>query len=175
MDRQFYLSIAFALAIRKSISDTLNSPVYVKWPNDIYVADKKIAGLLIQSALQGQKIKSAILGLGLNVNEESFDEKLPNPTSLRILTEKEWNLERVWSAIEINLRIYYNLLADRKFNLLHEEYEQMLYKRKDSMTLLLSSNAEYKGQILGVNERGQLKFLHNGDLLLFNFHEVRFL
>jgi BirA family biotin operon repressor/biotin-[acetyl-CoA-carboxylase] ligase len=115
------------------------------------------------------------LGLGLNVNEESFDEKLPNPTSLRILTEKEWNLERVWSAIEINLRIYYNLLADRKFNLLHEEYEQMLYKRKDSMTLLLSSNAEYKGQILGVNERGQLKFLHNGDLLLFNFHEVRFL
>lgn len=167
--------MAFALAIRKSISDILHTPVYVKWPNDIYVVDKKIAGLLIQTALQGQKIKSAILGLGLNVNEESFNENIPNPTSLRILTEKEWNLERVWSAIEINFRIYYNLLIDRKFNLLHEEYEQVLYKRNERITLLSSSNTEFKGKIVGVNERGQLKFLHKGNLLLFNFHEVRFL
>lgn len=61
----------------------------IKWPNDIYVSGKKICGILIENSLKGQSIDWTIIGIGLNVNQFNFPVNLPNPTSMRICTQKE--------------------------------------------------------------------------------------
>ena len=78
---QFAVSEIAALAV----SDYLNSldiPAMVKWPNDIYVKDKKICGILIENMIRGEWLSGSIIGIGLNVNQDTFDPSLPNPTSM---------------------------------------------------------------------------------------------
>ena len=58
----------------------------IKWPNDIYVGDKKICGVLIENSLRGENLSSSIIGIGLNVNQRNFDVNLSNPTSMALET-----------------------------------------------------------------------------------------
>lgn len=175
IDKQFYLSMAIALAVRRSIASMLSIPVYVKWPNDIYVKESKIAGLLLQPAIQGNLMKSAILGIGLNVNQSTFPSAIPNPISLKILCKKDCNLEKIWEVIEINFRIYYNLLINCDYQKIHNEYERYLYRKFEDSTLVSRTGVKHLGKIEGVNEKGQLKFTENGVVYFYNFHEVRML
>ena len=64
----------------------------IKWPNDIWVDDRKICGILIENTLDGAFVKYSIIGIGLNVNEQNWPEYLPNPVSMRELTGKEYNI-----------------------------------------------------------------------------------
>lgn len=58
----------------------------IKWPNDIYAGDEKICGILIENSLKGSEIDWSIIGIGLNVNQTTFPEDLPNPTSMKLCT-----------------------------------------------------------------------------------------
>ena len=79
---QFQLNIAISLALHDFISHFLdNKDVKIKWPNDIYVGDKKIAGILLQNSLIGKKVNSTIVGTGININQTEFSGDVPNPTS----------------------------------------------------------------------------------------------
>ena len=72
-----------------SLTDFLESheiSAKIKWPNDIYVGDEKICGILIENALKGQEIDWSIIGIGLNVNQTEFPKDLPNPTSMKLCT-----------------------------------------------------------------------------------------
>ena len=60
----------------------------IKWPNDIYVGDKKICGILIENTVKGKWLSSSIIGIGLNVNQRNFDVNLPNPTSMSLCSEE---------------------------------------------------------------------------------------
>ena len=75
----------------------------IKWPNDIWVADKKICGMLIENILDGAEVRSSIIGIGLNLNQKTFDPALPNPVSLSLLTGREYELKptlgRVYECI----------------------------------------------------------------------------
>ena len=89
--RQFLFNQYFALAtlefIRRRIPQAL-----IKWPNDIYVDGKKIAGILIEHVLRGDKLQYTIAGIGINVNQEHFPEDIPHPTSLLLETGQEWDV-----------------------------------------------------------------------------------
>lgn len=65
----------------------------IKWPNDIWVEDSKICGILIENSFSGTSVTGSIVGIGLNLNQKSFDPLLPNPTSLTLLTGREYSLE----------------------------------------------------------------------------------
>ncbi len=68
----------------------------IKWPNDIYVGNKKICGILIENTVLGKWMTSSIIGIGLNVNQRSFDAKLPNPTSMVLCSdgnEEDFDIE----------------------------------------------------------------------------------
>ncbi|MGM9844751.1 MAG: biotin--[acetyl-CoA-carboxylase] ligase [Muribaculaceae bacterium] len=86
--RQFELSMAVSLAIVDVLDGLLPHPLsaQIKWPNDIYVTDKKICGILIEHSLTGSKIQHTIVGIGLNVNQQQFFSDAPNPVSLIHLT-----------------------------------------------------------------------------------------
>lgn len=83
--RQFELSMLVALAVAEVVEAELSGcgePVAVKWPNDIYVGNRKICGMLIENALSGSRIDYAIAGIGINVNQDRFFSDAPNPVSM---------------------------------------------------------------------------------------------
>jgi BirA family biotin operon repressor/biotin-[acetyl-CoA-carboxylase] ligase len=80
------------VALCQTLQAYINNRVEIKWPNDIYVGDKKICGILIENRLQGNTIKESIIGIGLNVNQTVFKSDAPNPVSIRQLTGKETDL-----------------------------------------------------------------------------------
>ncbi len=84
IEAQFYLSMAVALAVHNAVCEVYRGPlpVQIKWPNDLYLGDQKMGGILIQNSLSGARIQSSIIGIGLNVNQLHFDPDLPNPVSL---------------------------------------------------------------------------------------------
>lgn len=66
----------------------------IKWPNDIWVEDRKICGILIENIIDGNRMKACLIGIGLNINEEGWPENLPNPVSLKELTGKEYDVRQ---------------------------------------------------------------------------------
>ena len=78
--------------------------LFIKWPNDIYFNDKKIAGILIKNEIKGMMMGTSIIGIGLNVNQTSFDENLPNPISMKTITGNDFKLEAILNDICFELR-----------------------------------------------------------------------
>ena len=77
--------------------------LFIKWPNDIYFNDKKIAGILIKNEIKGMMMGTSIIGIGLNVNQTSFDENLPNPISMKMITGKDFDLDELLSVVSCQL------------------------------------------------------------------------
>lgn len=90
---QFRISQAVALAVARTVRELGVDRVTVKWPNDIYVGDMKICGILIENSLAGPMITRSVAGIGLNVNQREFTSPAPNPVSLRQLLGRDLALE----------------------------------------------------------------------------------
>ena len=120
--QQIYFNYFFALTIRKLISLYVNN-VKIKKPNDIYVEDKKIAGMLIEHHIQGEKLNYSVAGVGININQTQFDAALPNPTSLMLITGKEFDREIILKEIVQLGKEYYNKLQNNALMDLETEYE----------------------------------------------------
>ena len=131
----FTLSEAIALAVRDAVDTALkesgaaNHTVTVKWPNDIYVDDSKIAGILIENELQGRTISRAIIGIGLNVNQQEFLSDAPNPVSLLQLTGKEHERQFILAHIISIFTSLYAEIQSHNYTSIHETYLQHLYRR----------------------------------------------
>ena len=90
--RQFDISRAVALGTAEMLQELLEQEVLIKWPNDIYVGDRKIAGILIENTLTGRLIDRSIAGIGVNINQEVFHSDAPNPVSVSQLTVRTYDL-----------------------------------------------------------------------------------
>jgi BirA family biotin operon repressor/biotin-[acetyl-CoA-carboxylase] ligase len=97
-NQQFHITEIVSVALCKMLQSYIYNKVEIKWPNDIYVDDKKICGILIENRLQGTDIKDCIIGIGLNVNQTVFKSDAPNPVSIRQLTGKETDLNELLKA-----------------------------------------------------------------------------
>lgn len=85
----------------------------IKWPNDIWVGDRKICGILIENILDGDRIDASIVGIGLDVNEESWPEDLPNPVSMKQLTGVHYELDKELEELCACLAKRYSQALDR--------------------------------------------------------------
>lgn len=98
--RQFELSQLVSIAITKVLRMKLDSDeIYIKWPNDIYYRDRKLAGILIENSLTGALIDRSIVGIGLNVNQEKFLSDAPNPVSMTNITKQTFDLDTLLEII----------------------------------------------------------------------------
>ena len=101
----------------------------IKWPNDIYVGDRKICGILIENILQGPEVSSSIVGIGLNLNQTEFPPDLPNPVSLSLLTGRHYDTEK---ELELFMRILEecavktNTAEGRRY--LHRMFERYMFR-----------------------------------------------
>ena len=91
----YFLNIAVGVAICRTISELGISELGIKWPNDIYWKDKKLAGILLENAIIGSEVKYAIAGIGLNVNQTEFVSDAPNPVSLKQINGTDFDIEEL--------------------------------------------------------------------------------
>ncbi|MGM0622212.1 MAG: biotin--[acetyl-CoA-carboxylase] ligase, partial [Bacteroidota bacterium] len=171
--KQFYLSKIISLALVDLLSDEMVS-VSVKWPNDIYAGNKKLGGILIENSVSGNYIHSSVLGVGLNLNQEKFSEQLPNPVSLKQITQKNYSPETVVEQLKKKLWNWYMKLEEGRKDFIDSAYLQKLYRR-EQMSRFKKGNYFFEARIKGIGEFGQLILeMRNGTEKIFQFKEVEF-
>ena len=116
-----------SLALRRFLAG-MGLAARIKWHNDIYVGDRKIAGMLIENKLEGQMIVRSIVGIGLNVNQTDFPADLPNPTSLSLQTGKKYDTEKTLEALLPFLEEAFSQSSTPEGRVvLREEFEKYLF------------------------------------------------
>lgn len=170
----FQISRWVSLSIIDYLDNKGIKELKIKWPNDIYVGKKKIAGILIQNAIAGNHLSKSMFGVGLNINQEVFTTDAPNPTSLVQLKSSEYEpLEELHYLIS-TLQKKYRLLQ-RKPEKLITDYHQLLYQRDEYCSYKIAKGA-IKGKILGVDEYGRLLLAERGlEAVAYDLKEVKFL
>ena len=104
-ENQFILTQIVSVTMINVLKNYLpEESLFIKWPNDIYFNDKKIAGILIKNEIRGMMMGTSIIGIGLNVNQTSFNEDLPNPISMKMITGNDFELETILNDICFELR-----------------------------------------------------------------------
>jgi BirA family biotin operon repressor/biotin-[acetyl-CoA-carboxylase] ligase len=151
----FMLNKAIALALRSYLKAQHIAEVKIKWPNDIYVGDKKIAGMLTFNSFLGNKLNTSIIGLGLNMNQIHFRTNAPKPVSLRQLTGLEYSLDsELQKLLEfIGKRLVQLETVD--FNALNADYLKSLY-RIHTTALYKDKQGRFYGKIRDVDSYGRL-------------------
>ena len=122
---QFVISEAVALSL-KLLLEKYGIAAKVKWPNDIYVEDKKICGILIENSIIGSSISKSIVGIGLNVNQLEFVSDAPNPVSMAKLLHRQFSLDEV--AEGLGKYLLYNIGRLGEAETLHQEYINGLWR-----------------------------------------------
>lgn len=173
----FYLNIACSLAVTDTINELLGKKVcQVKWPNDVYIGDKKIAGILIQQILSNHKISACVVGLGLNVNERNFPEDLPNPTSMILESDRSFDLDTVTNTFLDYFGNYYFELRQNNLTSMRRCYLDCLYRRGELSSFKhVDDQSIFSGEIIGINDLGQLVIRVDRELRNYSFNEIKFL
>ncbi len=170
---QFYLSKITSLAIIELLNDE-SVPASIKWPNDIYVDDKKIAGILIENLVSGNHLHSSVIGVGLNLNQIQFNENIPNPVSLKQLTGKDYWIEEVAEDLNQKLFNWYHFLEMGRTIEIDATYFDKLY-RLDEWALFKKGTEIFEARIEGVGEYGQLILQdRRGHENEYQFKEIEF-
>jgi len=170
VDNQFLLSQLVSLGIKEAL-DEYTDGITVKWPNDIYWNDKKLVGILIENSLQGTKIKSSVIGIGLNVNQKVFVSNAPNPVSLLQITGRRQNRKLLLTKICQNIQKLYTELSVTK---IRAEYAEALY-RKEGFYAYRANDETFQAKIISVHPDGQLELeTKAGERKGFYFKEVSF-
>lgn len=171
--RQFAVSKVVSLALVDVLKNKVEG-VSIKWPNDIYVGDKKIAGILIENSIKGQSIDSSVAGIGLNLNQETFVSDAPNPVSLKQLTGQEHNVETVLDELLNAFFARYEKLKQGRFREVDVAYFSELF-RAEKWSPFRKDNREFEARIVGIGEYGQLQLEdRSGAVSEFMFKEVEF-
>ena len=140
VENQYYLNKAIACGTARYIASTVNDDVKIKWPNDILIGDKKVAGILIENSIRGNQISSVIAGIGINLNQLHFDfNYATQATSLRMATQKRFDPEKEIVKLFKEVWIDYQRLLNGKCQKVVEEYRTQLYKSGEE--------AKFKGDL----------------------------
>ena len=170
---QFRLNKIIALAVRETVLEYFPEKVMIKWPNDILIDDKKVAGILIQNILKGSHVNTVIAGIGLNVNQLDFGPSLPTATSLAQLLGREMNLPEVLQILLQKVDTYYRYLQLNP-TYTDDEYHAHLYLRGIKSSFDTLEGSRFHGTICAVDSRGRLEVRVNDELKYFTLKEIKF-
>jgi len=171
---QFLISMAISLGICDFLMRFIPD-CSIKWPNDIWVNNDKIAGLLIESSLIDNTIDFTVAGIGININQREFLSNAPNPVSLSFLSGSTFNLRSCLKMLESDLDKRYKQLISGNSVQIKKEYVSKLY-RLNEWCKYRDINSTYTGRILAVGDYGMLKIeKQNGEILEYAFKEIEFI
>ncbi len=173
----FELNIVVAVAVQRMLGEAFT----IKWPNDIYWQDKKVAGILIENAILGNAIKYSIAGIGLNVNQTEFVSDASNPISLKQITGQDYDLD------EMMRRLYKETQKALEENV-WEEYKSHLYRREGwfpyverevstapTMNADVHSACQFMARIEDVLPTGEIVLCdQQGNRRTYHFKQIRY-
>ena len=171
-DCQFRISEAVSVALCETLDGLLpgEQEVTIKWPNDIYVGDRKICGILIENQLRGRLISDSIVGIGLNVNKTAFESDPPNPVSMAQITGHETDREALLQAFLQRLTATMEMQPET----LMETYRGRLYRR-EGYHPFCDSHGVFEAKVMDVLDDGRLVLLDTeGTARMYAFKEVQF-
>jgi len=168
--QQFYITKLVSIALINVLNE-LKTGFEIKWPNDIYFENKKVAGVLIENFIQYDKINQSVIGIGLNVNQEKFENAKANSLKNIIGADVDKNilLKNICEGLEAN---YLRFKNDCK--IFDRLYLENLYRRGE-IHWFESDNEKFKAEIIGVNSIGKLKIKTENGLKEFGMKKIRFL
>ena len=185
---QFGLNILAAMLTHQTIKDQLNEEqkklLTIKWPNDIYYGDKKIAGILVENSLSGTRIQHSIAGIGININQERWVGNAPNPISLKQITGKEYCVDTIMQALNIYLRAWQLTTPESR----RAYYMDHLYRREGywpyverevSTQPTMNATGETEGQFMAKIEdilpTGEIVMIdQQGKTRKYHFKQIRY-
>ena len=184
VNKQFYLNIVICLALKDYLMAKTSDIVYIKWPNDILVHEKKISGVLIENQLQGSAITNTIAGIGLNINQKKFS--VSTATSVSVVTGNDFDLgeelPRVLECIEARYlqarREFTGARSSRPASDDHESlmnlYLGSLYRRHQRSTFA-TNGEQFEGVIEDLDEWGKLRIQTDDGLRVFGVKEIGYI
>ncbi|PWM06612.1 biotin--[acetyl-CoA-carboxylase] ligase [Coprobacter fastidiosus] len=171
--KQFILSQLISIAI-VGVLKKYDRHFTIKWPNDIYWKEKKIAGMLIEVDLTGSSLSNAIIGIGININQRHFKSDAPNPVSLTQITGKEHNLSELLEKILDRIVDEYNKYTPDNEEEIRQKYMALLFRNKGVYPYLYGEEI-FNASIEGIEPNGQLILKkENGSIHTFAFKEISF-
>jgi BirA family biotin operon repressor/biotin-[acetyl-CoA-carboxylase] ligase len=173
-EEQFLISMTISLGICDFIDRHLPGS-RVKWPNDIYIKDDKIAGILIENSLMGDTIENSVAGIGININQEKFPDEIRNPVSLRMITGRDYEIGTCVKNLLSDLDKRYKLLLYGDRRIIRDEYVNRLY-RLNQIHEYMAGKRIFRGRISDVSVSGILSISdEKGKILRFSYKEVDFI
>jgi len=163
-------SLLFPLTIRNLLQQYTTKKVYIKWPNDIYIQDKKISGILLETSIEGNNINNLIVGIGININatKEEIKEISDIATSLLIEENKKFDRKEILRKIVQQIEESIKKFSPKEVS---EEINKNLLWKNEKVKI---TDTNIEGKLLGVNREGALmletdkgiKTIYTGDLSL---------
>ncbi len=153
--RPFLFNALIANTCRQFLSDLIDEEVEIKWPNDLYIRDRKAGGILIENIYRGNQWNMSVAGMGINVNQLSFSPDIPNPISLRQITDIQYDTLSLSKKLHLLILDNLSVLEENNLNRIIVEYNKNLYKR-GQLVKLRRENMVFETKIEEVNEFGQL-------------------
>lgn len=174
----FFLSKISALSIYDLLTDVLDNSHYdikIKWPNDILVNSKKIAGILIENNYNANSLQNTVIGIGLNVNQADFGQLEGIATSLKQLAGKEHNRKELLEKLCSCLEKWYLALKSGKTAFITEIYLSRIKGMNAHLTFKIPDNRMFRAKMIDVNHEGKL-CLEMDDLSIrrFDIKELQF-
>ena len=174
LNLQFDLTRAISLGIVNALSPLLGDRLKIKWPNDIYYADGKLGGILIENMVQGGKIKNSVIGIGLNINQEKFPLEVPNAVSLKQILLKDYDLKLLLLDICKNIETIYLKLRAAHFDIVRKDYLARLYWLNERK-MFKAGGQTFEGIIEHVREDGVLIINNGAGASEYTQKEIEFL
>jgi BirA family transcriptional regulator, biotin operon repressor / biotin---[acetyl-CoA-carboxylase] ligase len=155
IDMQVLLSQAVSLGVYDYLIPKCKQ-VRIKWPNDLYVANKKIGGLLIENTIKGDSISQVIIGVGLNINQEIFDLSLKTATSLRLENDETYDLDVELLNLLTFIERRYLQWKNTQILSIKDQYLKVLYLFGSWHNYQLPDGTYLSGKIIGIDDNGLL-------------------
>jgi BirA family biotin operon repressor/biotin-[acetyl-CoA-carboxylase] ligase len=172
-DKQFNLNKAICLGLIDFLQQFNLENLSIKWPNDIYCKDRKLAGILIENTIQGALVKESIIGIGLNINQREFPSGSGRPSSLSLETGNSYSLELIRALLFEHLEYRY-LQFQQENPRLHQDYLALLYQ-KGITAKYMQDELSFEGIIQDVDSTGRLQVQVGEELRSFAFKQISFL
>lgn len=169
---QFLITCVVSTIIAEFIEVQTSEKAFIKWPNDVFVSDKKICGLLIQNQSLGSELRTSLIGIGLNVNETEFPANLPHAISMFQLDNKLRNVEQI--ALHLGGNILQALASHEGARLYWAKYLEKMY-RLGTPALYRYNDKIALGIIHGIDEFGRLLLHFDNHDLVLDFKEVEYI
>lgn len=160
-ENQFMLTKIVSLSVCSMLDNYgLSHRAMIKWPNDIYINQNKVGGILINHEIAGNKISMTIAGLGLNINQESFSELAPGAASLKMITGNEFDLNEILTEWHKSMENWYRKLMKQDYKSIDAAYLERLYRLNQPAAYIIRGE-RMEATILGLAEYGMLLLKDN--------------